>query len=196
MTDNPRGYAFQALTKAYDRSMRWSTFAALAKDGLMPSKYEYIEDGLRMFDSYDIASATIIEAKAIIDTIIKEMGRSLTEQLKGKHSYPTDSEGVQYIVTRYDSTLDLVIGNDQGEDITLGTSVPELDKGYAAVEDADEMRYRMRMLADRLRPADMATLASYVSGEYETLTEACGGRTQYQLFTRRMKVATRGMVMA
>ena len=58
------------------------------------------------------------------------------------------------------------------------------------------MMSRLRILAERLRPDDMATLLSYVDGEYDTLTEACGGKTQYNLFTRRMKVATRGMVMA
>jgi len=192
MNQNIRGYAFVSFTNAYNRSMGWRQFAAADKDGLMPSKYEYIEDGLRMFDQYDVANATLDEAKAIIDTIIKMMGASITELLKGKHYHPKYGA----IVTKYDTKLDVVVDSSDGVDITIGDTVPLTEAGYSEVDDADEMRYRMRMLADRLRPADMATLASYVDGTYDTLTEACGGNTQYKLFTRRMKVATRGMVMA
>ena len=193
MTDNARGYAYVALTKGYERTMAWDWGAALAKDGMMPSKYEYIEDGLRMYDQYD-PDMDITQAKAIVDVIIKEMGRSMQELLKGKHSYPSTGG----VVTRYDTMLDYVVHVDprSGVETTLGDTVPSEDLGFAAVDDADEMRYRMRVLAGRLRPDDMATLASYVEGNYETLTEACGGKVAYQLFTRRMKVATRGMVMA
>ena len=195
MKDNPRGYAYQALANAYDRSMGWQQYAALARDGLMPSKYEYIEEGLDMFDRSHAPDMT--EAKAMIDTIIKEMGRSLVEQLKGKHSYPTDSEGTQYIITRYDTTLDMVVSTtEDSETVTLSDTLGEVELGFMQVEDADEMRYRLRVLADRLRPADMDIIASYVEGNHGSLTEACGGKVEYQLFTRRMARATKGMVMA
>jgi len=198
MQDNPRGYAYQALTKSYDRIMGWQQYAALDKDGSMPSKYEYVGDGLNLFDrQYPSYDQDITTAKVLIDTIIKEMGRSIVELMKGKMAYPSDSEGTQYIVPKYDTTLDIPISTTAyEEEITLGTTLPSVEEGYAAVDDADEMRYRMRVLADRLRPADMATLMSFVNGDYETLTEACGGSAAYWGFTKRMRTATKGMVMA
>ena len=195
MNDNLRGYAYVSFKNAYNRSMGWSQYAAADKDGLMPTLYEYLEDGLNMFDrsQYD----NDIEAKAIIETIIKEMGRSIVELLKGKHSYPQGTDGKARVVTRYDTTLDIAVGySPEGEEITLGNQVGEVDLGFMQVEDADEMRYRLRVLADRLLPSDMAIVMSYANGEHDTLTAACGGRVGYKSFTKRMKVATRGMVMA
>ena len=195
MEDNIRGYAYVALRNGYERTLTWDWAAALLKDGSMPDRYEYIEDGLTMFDSSCTTATTLEEAKAMIDTIIGSMSGSLKELLKGKHSYP----GSGGVVTRYDTTLDveLLSSNDEGEVLTIGNTIPEHEQGYDDVDNAEEMRARIRMLAPRLRPADMAVIMSYVDGTYDTLTEACtAGDMQYGTFTKRMRVATRGMVLA
>ena len=191
--NNPRGYAYKALAGAYERTIIWNWAAALAKDGTMPSKYEYIEDGLRMFDSYDVAVATPDAAKAIIDAIIVAMNSSLQELLKGKFSYP-EVDGVrQGIVARYDTTLDVELSYIDDELITIGSTLAEDEQGYAAVEDADEMKIRLRTIAARISGEDMATLTAYITGEYETITDACGGKREAQYFTKRIRNQCKGL---
>ena len=188
-------YAFGALRGAYKRQQGWQAFAAASRHGYMPDEYTYIEDGMALFTQF--TAATIPEAKALIDDIIKHMNASVLEQVKGHFVYPTNDEGEQYVSIGHDVILDQPNGyTPEGEELTLGGAISYTDVGYKEFEDADEMMYRLRIIAERLRPDDMATLLSYVDGEYDTLTEACGGKTEYNLFTRRMKVATRGMVMA
>ena len=189
MTDNLRGYAFVSFNKAYDRSMGWRQYAAADKDGCMPSKYEYLEDALNMFDRS--LCTDLIEAKATIEAIVKTMGQGIVESLKGKHAWPKHGS----IVTKYDTTLDTVLHEEDGLTVTLGDTVPYTEAGYGEVDSADEMRVRLRMLAGMLRPTDMDIITSFVNGEHDTLTAACGGRAGYKSFTKRMKVATRGMVM-
>ena len=188
---NERGYAYKALAGAYDRSMTWNWAAALAKDGKMPSKYDYVSNGLDLFDRSLVTGMD--EAKAMIDGIITSMNSSLTELLKGKFSYP-EADGVRRgIITRYDTILDVRVSEDDAEHQTIGTSIPEIEVGYAAVDDADEMRVRLRTIAARLSDEDMATLASYINGEYETITDACGGKREAQYFTQRVRRQCKGL---
>ena len=189
-------YAFGALRGAYKRQQGWQAHAAASRHGYMPDEYTYIEDGMVLFNQYDVASATITAAKAIIDEIIKHMNASVMEQVKGHFTYPTNDEGARYVTIGHDVILDEPTNTIGDEVLTRGSVMPSIEHGYAEVENADEMKYRLRIIAERLRPADMATLLSYVDGEYNTLTEACGSKAAYNLFTRRMKVATRGMVLA
>ena len=195
--DEAHAYAFGALRGAYRRHMGWNQFAAANRHGYMPDEYEYIANGMHLFIDSTTATTDVTEAKAIIDVIIVEAGRSIMEQVKGHFVYPTNDEGEQYVSIGHDVILDQPNGyTPEGEELTLGGVLPYDEPGYAEFEDAEEMKYRLRVLAERLRPDDMVTLMSYVDGEYDTLTEACGGKAQYNLFTRRMKVAPRGMVMA
>ena len=188
---NERGYAYKALAGAYDRSMTWNWAAALAKDGKMPSKYDYVSNGLDLFDRSLVTGMD--EAKATVDGIITSMNSSLTELLKGKFSYP-EADGVRRgIITRYDTILDVRVSEDDAEHQTIGTSIPEIEVGYAAVDDADEMRVRLRTIAARLSDEDMATLASYINGEYETITDACGGKREAQYFTQRVRRQCKGL---
>jgi len=167
--------------------MSWRQYAAANRDGVMPSLYEYLENALDLFDRGQYANDD--EAKAMVDVIIKTQGASITELLKGKHYHPKYGD----IMPKYDTTLDVVVGNEDGVEITVGSRIAMTEQGYGEVEDSEEMRVRLRMVASRLRPDDMVTLLSYVNGEYDTLTEACGGKQAYKTFTRRMKVATRGL---
>lgn len=184
-------YAYGALRGAYRRQTGWQAYAAAIKHGYMPDEYDWIHEGMTLFHQFTVA--TIPEAKAIIDDIIIEMGKSVLAQVKGHFVYPT-KDGEQYVTIGHDVILDQPTGySPEGEELTLAKAITTTEVGYSEVEDADEMRVRLRMIAARLRPDDMATLVSYIDGEYDTLTEACGGKANYNLFTRRMKVATRGL---
>jgi hypothetical protein len=194
MNEEVQAYAFGAMRGSYRRYLGWQAYAAANRYGYMPSEYEWIEQGMLMFNRHTVA--TIAEAKAVADNIVIEMGKSVLSQVKGHFTYPT-KDGEQYVTIGHDVVLDEVQGyDDEGAELTHASAIQSTEIGYDEVDDADEMRYRLRIIAERLRPDDMVTLLSYVDGEYDTLTEACGSKAAYNLFTRRMKVATRGMVLA
>ncbi len=188
---NERGYAYKALAGAYERTIIWNWAAALAKDGTMPSKYEYIEEGLNLFDRSQANDIT--EAKAVIDSIIVSMNSSLQELLKGKFSYPEVDGERQGIVPRYDTTLDVELSYIDDELITIGSTIAQDEAGYTAIEDADEMRIRLRAVAMRISSEDWDTLASYINGEYDTITDACGSKREAQYFTQRIRRQCKGL---
>ena len=191
---NERGYAYKALAGAYERTIIWNWAAALARDGTMPSKYEYIEEGLNLFDRSQANDIT--EAKAVIDSIIVSMNSSLQELLKGKFSYPEVGGVRQGIVPRYDTILDVELPDSlesDGEVLTIGSTLAEDEQGYAAVDDADEMRVRLRTVALRISSDDWDTLVSYINGEYETITDACGSKREAQYFTQRIRRQCKGL---
>ena len=184
---NPRGYAYIAFTNAHRRMLGWQQYAAAAKHGYYPSKFDYIEQGLKLFDSM-YATATQNTVKDLTDTIIKLMGQSITEEYRGHFHYPQGNDGRQYVTTKYDVILDSPTTSPDGEPTTVGAVLPAIEAGYAEFEDADLMRMRLRIIAQRISQEDMAILTSYIDGEYDSLAAACGDRST-PAFIKRMRNA-------
>ena len=186
---NPRGYAYVAFTNAHRRMLGWQQYAAAAKHGYYPSKFDYIEQGLKLFDPmYATATQDMNTVRDLTDTIIKLMGQSITDEYRGHFHYPQGDGGRQYVTTRYDVILDLPTTGSDGEPTTVGAVLPAIEAGYAEFEDADLMRMRLRIIAQRLSREDMAILTSYIDGEYDSLAAACGDRSA-PAFIKRMRNA-------
>ena len=188
---NPRGYAYVAFTNAHRRMLGWQQYAAAAKHGYYPSKFDYIEQGLKLFDPM-YATAThnndMNTVKELVDTIIKLMGQSITDEYRGHFHYPQGDGGRQYVTTRYDVILDSPTTGPDGEPTTIGAVLPAIEAGYAEFEDADLMKMRMRIIAQRMSREDMAILTSYIDGEYDSLAAACGDKSA-PAFIKRMRNA-------
>ena len=196
---NPRGYAYIAFTNAHRRMLGWQQYAAAAKHGYYPSKFDYIEQGLKLFDPmYATATHNSDETlgfqndmntvKELVDTIIKVMGQSITDEYRGHFHYPQGDGGRQYVTTRYDVILDSPTTGPNGEPTTIGAALPAVEAGYAEFEDADLMRMRLRIIAQRMSQEDMAILTSYIDGEYDSLAAACGDKSA-PAFIKRMRNA-------
>ncbi len=187
-TDNPRGYAYKALTNAWNRQLGWRAFAAAQKYGYYPRLGEYIDQGLGMFDPmYATAKQQDIRtASSIISNIIAEMGRSIKSEMYGHVTQHLDENGYDMYSPRYDVTLSAPIG-EHGATILEG-QVGEEEQGYTDIEDADLMRMRMRIISQRINDEDFATLQSFVQGDADTLYALFNGdNTKRLLFLRRMK---------
>ena len=186
---NPRGYAYTALKNAWNRQLSWKAFAAANKYGYYPTLGDYIDQGLDMFDRmYAVANKDIDAATAIIGDIIAEMGRSIKSDFKGHLTYREDSEGKEVCMPSHDIILDQPVMLHSDEASTIGADLPQEEQGYNAIEDADLMRTRMRIIGERINDEDMSILSSYVSGEVDTISAAFDGDyVQAMLFRRRMR---------
>jgi len=189
--DNLRGYAFAALRNAHAKQLAWQWGAAAAKEGYYPNFYEYSEEALTMWDKMmTTAPQDITTAKATIDIIIDEMGKSIRETYRGNMHYPTDDEGKQYMTAHHDVVLDQPLGyGDDGEELTLGSSFTEPTDSYAAVDDADVMRTRLRLIASHIRESDMELLVQYVSGEHNSINAMFENPVDAALFRKRVRRA-------
>ena len=210
---NMRGYAFVALKGPFKRQMKWQQYAAAMAYGYHPHEYDYINQGLDLFDrmytvaTHDTTDATLAYANEhgsyptmdelgiyvahdIVNTVIKAMGKSITDDVKGRFSYPVDDDGTQRMEPKFDLTLDSTALTGDGEVTTKGDMIPVEEEGYTALEDADLMRMRMRLISKRLRPEDLKVLTSYVDGTHDSMTAACGGdKTTTVILMRRIRRA-------
>jgi len=187
--DNARGYAFVAFQNAHTRQLRWSKYAAAAKHGYYPSMDDYIEEGLMLFDRmYATATPDIETMQDIVDTIVRSMAQSIDEEFRGHFQYITQGRETEYITTRYDVTLDEPILVGDGEVSTKGGQLAYIEPGYGEADDADLMRMRMSIIAQRLSEEDMAILTAYIDGEYDSIAAACGDGSG-QAYIKRMRNA-------
>jgi hypothetical protein len=167
----------------------WDRFAAAAKHGYYPSLFDYVEQGLGLFDRmYATATHDDNSAKDITDSIIKLMSQSIAEEYRGHFHYLQDDDGKQYVTTRYDTILDSPTTDGDGEPTTVGAILPVEETGYTEFEDADLMRMRLRIIAQRMSKEDMVILVSYLDGEHDTLAAACGDMSP-PAFIKRMRRA-------
>lgn len=193
--ENARGYAFAALRAAHARQLKWAKYAAASRHGYYPSVYGYTEDGLALFDRmYATATHDLATTQDIINTIIREMARSVDATYLGHFKYLTRGRDTEYITTAHDVILDQPAEYVEGEEYdrfsTIGTLLPYTEVGYAAFEDADLMRMRLRLVASRLNAHDMAALTAYIDGaSFEDAVSA--GSTQS--FIKRMRTACAGL---
>lgn len=139
--ENARGYAFAALSQTWERMYGWDWFAAMNRTGMLPTKWEYMDEGLRMYD----ALVLDFEPQAAALEVTKQMQRSLRAQATGRLSFRRgEPVGVKYK--------------------TLG-QLPDgqyVDPGFERVEMRDLVDRLLVKLQDVLSPQCSRMLNVYV----------------------------------
>lgn len=148
MMDNPRGYAFVSLVRGWERMCGWNWFATMNAQGMMPTKSEYISDGLRIFDSLVLD----MSAEDATNATIKALSASLRDEAAGKLSWVGYAKG-EPIGVKY-------VGMDQTTlEQTVGQAV---ERGYGRVELSDEVVRLVEWLRVNGNPAPLRILETYL----------------------------------
>ncbi|KKM85431.1 hypothetical protein LCGC14_1289140 [marine sediment metagenome] len=195
----PRAYASVTFRNAYQTCVtRYDWFAASKRYRTAPTEGEWIANGLSMYDQLSIAITTTAKrevvdlSKLIVKLMIDEV-RDIARGLIVQRTDPVTK--VRSMTTHYDLSWDKENFPGESEARTL---VHE-DGGFAAVEDAEMMRMRMRMLSQVLTDNDMEVLIQYVSGEAASLREASRTLgytgTMYDKMRYRIRRACKGLEM-
>ena len=193
---NYRGYAFTALRISWERQLHWDIFAAANRYGYYPTLYEWIKERLRTFDSLWLAvdEPSIDEAQAIMRDLIIDQGKAITDGTKGHFEFLKPEGEPQYVQAKYDTTLNQpIVLNDASDTITIGDRLPYIEPGYKEVEDNDLMRYRMRLIAQRLTPLDLKNLTAYIDGEYDSIEAIFNNVNKATMFRRRIRRACKSL---
>ena len=171
--NNPRGYAFIAYHRSYTRMKGWPWFAAMAADGIAPSRQEWIGDGLRLYDRMvlDIDSSDDEQLRVLVGSILGWMQGSARASGKGRSSMVKTLDGGRTILNRVSLNLDVV---PRGADNTADTRallIPDPFDAFAAFDDRDELRWRIGRLAALLTDSQRRHLQILVDNPYGTLAE-------------------------
>lgn len=150
--DNPRGFAFVAFDRTYSRIHSWGWGAALAKAGVMPTRKEFIAEGLDMWDAMYRDGGDHIATT-------NEIARALSEGLRANCS------GLMHYAK--DNTVQVrMVSTDFSDWVTVGM----VDDGYAQVDTALEFAARMRELIPHLSPSEAEVVAVLMGGLPDILT--------------------------
>ncbi len=194
----PRAYASVVFRNAYITCVsRYDWFAAARRHRAAPSEKEWIANGLSLYDQWSVAITTtakkeVVDLSHLIVKLMQDEVRGMARGLIVQRTDPLTKE--RRMTAHYE--LSYGEGNfpDDWEARTL-----EVEGGFAAVEDAEVMRGRMRLLSEILTDPEMETLAQYVSGEVETLREATLSlgytRLQYDRMRYSIRRSCKGLEM-
>jgi len=187
--DNPRGYAFVAFSRAYEVTLSWDWAAALKHINLFPTKWDWIEVCLKMYDSI-MLDAT--DHEAVTQFVLKQYRKSLYQDVKGGFTRAKDEDGNQFLVRRYVS-----IDPGSVKDAEGGST----DGGINDITNAAEMRTRMVRLRKVLTDKEFEALSRYVlDGSYsfkETVISDLGWTKQeYDSVRRSIRYKCKGMEFA
>lgn len=80
--DNLRGYAYVALTRAYEKQRSFGWFAALVRVRATPPKYDWVREGLARWDARCHGVRTESAARELISDIIKVMSKEIYDDNK------------------------------------------------------------------------------------------------------------------
>lgn len=80
--DNLRGYAYVALTRAYEKQRSFGWFAALVRVRATPAKYDWVREGLARWDARCQGVRTETAARELISDIIKVMSKEIYDDNK------------------------------------------------------------------------------------------------------------------
>ncbi len=145
-TTNPRGYAFVSLVRGWERMHKWNWFAVMNRYGMLPTKDQYITDGLRIFDSLVLD----MPYRDATELTVKALQQSMRNEANGKLTFPPHGGRVE---CKY-------VGMDQ---ITLEqTASYTLEKGYSQIEMTDEVVRLVEWLRVNANPAPLRILETYL----------------------------------
>lgn len=191
---NPRGYAYTAFATTYTRQLSYNVMAAALRYGYYPTLPEYITQGLRLFDRmWATATHDDDTLRVTVDSIVKDMGQSIRADVIGHFKYTGGHGQPQWISTKHDVTLDAPI-SDENDD-TIASLLGDHEDGYDKVLDDDLMMQRLRLVAERMSPEDMAILEAYIDGA--SFVEACRAKGVHpDTFTKRMRWQCKSLIDA
>lgn len=173
---NPRGYAFKAFERSYERLCSWNWFAAQKSAGIAPSSGEYIHDGLLMFDAMTAGVADIeAVARQTTDDIVSMLSKSLYANGKGRIGYRRKGDG-----TRHDSAYVKYDLLDRDGLKAISAWAYE-EPGFQELEDWDTFTRRVQRLA--LAPLEQAVVAAYVELGGEASQSEVGRRLGVSRFS-------------
>lgn len=89
--DNKRGYAYTAFKNTYDKMCSWSWFAAYRAAGEAPTRWEYIKDGLRLYDRMMLEPGA--DHVKITRDIVKYLSQTNRSDCVGKLGFARTEEG-------------------------------------------------------------------------------------------------------
>lgn len=192
-TVNPRGYAFVAFNTTYERQLRWRAMAAAKRYGYYPSRKEYIALGLQLFDRmYATATQDDATMRAMVTSIIKDMGQSIRAESYGHFKYNGGHGEPQYITTKHDVVLDAPSDVNDPESDTLGSQLTSIEEGYAKSDNDDVMKARLKLIATHMSDEDMNILTAYIDGDsFAAACEAKGINPDH--FTKRIRDRCKGL---
>ena len=172
MLDDHRAYAFVSFRRSYEVTMGYDWAAALKKHDTFPSTTEWVTDCDRMYNGLLLDNEP---SKELVQTSIKLVRQSLDENVKGKLTRNPDTEQLEpkyYVVPE-------------------PKELPTEEKGYAAIEDRDEMRGRLRLLRNELTSLEYEALIEYMYGGHDDMKAATDAldytRKQYDSVRRSMQ---------
>ena len=173
---DPIGYSKVAFRKAYQRQCAYGWFAAAVRIGETPDEYGYVKECM---DQYHMLKDTIdtqdIDAvRELGYDIINEKRREIRAMSKGRLHDRRQPDGTRRVETFFEYTLDTPAPSEHGDTYeTVGTRLPDYERGYDEIDDASVMDERLAILAKALHPDDYAAVLLVVNGDFDSFRGAC-----------------------
>ena len=179
MLDDHRAYAFVSFRRSYEVTMGYDWAAALKKHATFPSITEWITECDRMYDGLLLDNEP---SRELVQASIKLVRQSLYEDIKGKFTRNPETGQLDpkyYVVPEPKQLL-------------------TEEKGYAAIDDRDETRGRLRLLRNELTSLEYEALVEYMYGGHEDMKAATSalGYTQQQYDKVRRSMRWKGQGLA
>ena len=192
---NPEGYAFVSFASSYERIQSWDWGYYAKQYGHMPNKFEYVRDGLDLFNKMklDTPVDTEEDARVLVATIEKYMCDGIREEVAGKWGKLRDG-------TRYAKEAG-VFDNEghafESESVeTILKNRATTDTPESIVLDRAELERKLRLVRARLNEEELRVLAIHILNGgtmAEAAAEAGLDRKGYDRVRRRIPYACRDL---
>ena len=161
MSDNPRGYAFVSFVRSYNKVLSWNWGAAAKLHGQMLDRTEWVENGLRMFDSMTDDSDDYRKTTA---TIIKHMAT----QVRTDHIGLIGTKRTPNGTVSYPKYFPWARGDRVHGGSVLAGHIPDQDDWV----DGEALRDNLKLLKCRLTLEQYDLLSEFMFGQHDSVASA------------------------